>query len=615
MSGIIAMGSKTIVDLSDGQSLSAYIGSNQPRIQALDQDTGTINPDWTASPYLVLTPVIYANSREVALNASGLTVTWKRKLVGANESSLVNGETVSGNVLTVKKNVLSLAATTGGMLTYVANVSYADPELGVTVSAKAEISFALVKNGTGAKTCWISGDQVFKVAADGTTVTPAAGIELTANCQGCAFEKWQYKTSGGTWADYPVASKLNSNPITVAYADSIWNGTTASLRAVTSLTESDGVEDITSLYKVYDGGKGDDASVVFLTNEAFVIPVGKDGKVGSALTFTSSIVAYTGTEKVTPAVQYLGISFQNAVAVVGNPDTGIRVDAGSANSNHEIPLTITVNANYKPAEKGQLNIPITSPVQTTLLLCWGTAKTGADGAPSVVMSLYGPDGLVFTNHNAPTQDSKLTIAAAAYQGSTAISSGATYVWYKFINGSWTVISGETGSSLKIAGTDVAATLDIKCEMSYGGAVYTDVITLQDKTDNYQAEIESTGGDIFKNSKGETVLICRLWQSGVEVDAQKSTVYALAANAPSGPSAGDFYYQLQASGAVTKLMRYSGSKWEDVTSSANYMHEKTYTWYKRDRDGNSDGTVFATGKVIHVTDTDVETKAVFVCEVS
>ena len=30
---IIATGSKTIIDLSDGKSLSAYLGSNQPRTQ------------------------------------------------------------------------------------------------------------------------------------------------------------------------------------------------------------------------------------------------------------------------------------------------------------------------------------------------------------------------------------------------------------------------------------------------------------------------------------------------------------------------------------------------------------------------------------------------------
>ena len=64
------------------------------------------------------------------------------------------------------------------------------------------------------------------------------------------------------------------------------------------------------------------------------------------------------------------------------------------------------------------------------------------------------------------------------------------------------------------------------------------------------------------------------------------------------------------------MRYSGSKWEDVTSNATYKHTKTYKWFRRDKDGNplDSGAVFATGKVIYVDGDDVTVKTVFVCEV-
>lgn len=64
------------------------------------------------------------------------------------------------------------------------------------------------------------------------------------------------------------------------------------------------------------------------------------------------------------------------------------------------------------------------------------------------------------------------------------------------------------------------------------------------------------------------------------------------------------------------MRYSGSGWEDVTSDDTYKHEKTYKWYRRDKDGipMDSGAVFATGKVIYVDGDDVTIKTVFVCEV-
>ena len=142
----------------------------------------------------------------------------------------------------------------------------------------------------------------------------------------------------------------------------------------------------------------------------------------------------------------------------------------------------------------------------------------------------------------------------------------------------------------------------------------DTITIIDKTDNYQADIDSTAGDVFKNTVGQTCLICRLWQNGAEVDPLKSTTYS--ATAPSSPSDGDYYYQIQSSGAATKLMRYSGSAWVDVTTDATYGHEKTYTWYRRDKDGNpmDSGAAFSTGKVIYVDGDDVTVKTVFVCEV-
>ena len=99
-----------------------------------------------------------------------------------------------------------------------------------------------------------------------------------------------------------------------------------------------------------------------------------------------------------------------------------------------------------------------------------------------------------------------------------------------------------------------------------------------------------------------------------MDPLKCTVYSK--TAPASPKSGDFYYQIQSDGATVKLMRYSGTAWEDVTANATYKHKKTYTWYRRDKDGNAmdSGKAFATGKVIYVDGNDVENKTVFVCEV-
>ena len=161
---IIATGSKTIIDLSDGKSLSAYLGSSQPRTQINDVNAASYSPDWTTTPgKLVITPVVYANQTAIALGNAALSITWKRKEGSGSEGALVAGESVSGNILTVTQN--KLAAVTSSLLTYIAYVTYTDPDTELPINAVADITFALVRTGENAKSAWISGDQVVRPEA------------------------------------------------------------------------------------------------------------------------------------------------------------------------------------------------------------------------------------------------------------------------------------------------------------------------------------------------------------------------------------------------------------------------------------------------------------------
>ncbi|MCB6266752.1 hypothetical protein LI251_15640, partial [Longicatena sp. 210702-DFI.1.160] len=83
-----------------------------------------------------------------------------RREGSGSEAALGSGETVSGNVLTVAEN--KLAGVTSGLLTYIAYVSYTDPDNGLPINAQADVSFALVKTGENARSAWISGEQIFK---------------------------------------------------------------------------------------------------------------------------------------------------------------------------------------------------------------------------------------------------------------------------------------------------------------------------------------------------------------------------------------------------------------------------------------------------------------------
>lgn len=555
---IIATGQISIVDLSDGKSLSCYITSNLPKTQILDPNPGgAVNPDWSGTPKLTLTPVVFANQTALALNATGLSITWKRKEGAGSEAVLATGEAVSGGILTVSAN--KLTGVTSGLLTYLCYVTYTDPETSIPVNVVADITFSQIQTALNAKTAWISGEQLFKYDASGN-VTPQQ-ITLTANVANVSITKWQYKNSSDVWTDYPTTAdnaSITGATLNVKPTHAVFVGDGVTLRIVTSDAD---VTDIITIYKVRDGAAGSSgtsAPMAFLTNENITFAGNASGQV-AAVTKTCSVVAYRGTTKITPTL-----------GTISGAPTGMTVTAGAV-ANNEIPLSIVIAANATlggaDTQQGTISVPVTAPVSTTLLIHWSKVNTGATGAPgaagadAVVFSLYAPSGTVFVNGAG-----SLTIQTAAYKGTTAITSGATYVWNKYLSGVWTAISGQTGSSLSVAGSTVDGVASFQCVMTYEGKTYTDTISFTDKTDNYQAAIESSGGDVFKNAIGSSTLLCRLFQNGVEVDA-------------------------------------------DGTGH-------TYKWYRRDKDGNAmdSGAVFATGKSLAINGDDVTIKTTFICEI-
>lgn len=322
----------------------------------------------------MITPVLYANQTAVSLGDPAVSITWKRKEGSGSEAALASGETVAGNVLTVTGNKLSGVAS--GLLTYIAYVSYTDPDNGLPINATADVSFALVKTGENARSAWIAGEQVFKYASGSSSASPAQ-ITLTANLQNVTMGKWQYKTGAGEWADYPTTSDnatITAPTLIVKPDHAIWAGDSATLRITTS---DPNVGDTTSIYKVSDGADGSagaagqSASIAFLSNENVTFAANAGGQV-AATTVTCSVVAYTGTTKVTPTVG----------AVSGAPE-GMTVTKGAAAGN-EIPINIAIAANATlggtGARQGALSVPVTSPVNTTLTIHWSKVNTGAAGA-------------------------------------------------------------------------------------------------------------------------------------------------------------------------------------------------------------------------------------------
>ena len=202
MATVLTSSQQTFVDITDQRKLSAYITSNLPKTQSENPNVlpHTYSPSW-ASTKLMLTPVIFLDQTNVALNATGLTITWKRKDGTGSEAALISGESASGGILTVSKD--NLATSSSGMITYICYISYYDSETKNTVNISSDITYTLVKNAENARLAYITADTyVFKYNTSSALVG-ASQATLSALIQGVTISKWQYKNNSGT---YPVES-------------------------------------------------------------------------------------------------------------------------------------------------------------------------------------------------------------------------------------------------------------------------------------------------------------------------------------------------------------------------------------------------------------------------
>lgn len=103
-------------NVSEGTNLELFVASNLPIVQV--KNGTTINPSWETKP-LVLSPSVYVNNVKI----TNPTITWQRRSGGGDFSStLISGESVANNILTVNKNVL--VNDTNKIITYKCTVIY-----------------------------------------------------------------------------------------------------------------------------------------------------------------------------------------------------------------------------------------------------------------------------------------------------------------------------------------------------------------------------------------------------------------------------------------------------------------------------------------------------------
>jgi hypothetical protein len=201
-----------------------------------------------------------------------------------------------------------------------------------------------------------------------------------------------------------------------------------------------------------------------------------------------------------------------------------------------------------------------------------------------------PLGNVFKN----TEVTSLSATAQLWRGSVLDTTNVTYQWYKMDSTVTTDQGGGvgwakltetankhinvTGATMTVYSGDVDSFATYKCiatdtdtASNTKNQTFVDTVSFIDNSDPLQVVIQSSGGDVFKNGVGSTNLTARVYQAGVEKDA-------------------------------------------DIGNSTG-----VYTWTKYNNAGTVDTTWGTsgkkTGKTLTVGDGDVDVKATFMCEVT
>lgn len=603
MPTILTSSQQTFVDITDQRKLSAYITSNLPKTQSENPNVlpHTYAPNWSTTN-LTLTPVVFLDQSSVALNSSGLTITWKRKDGSGAETALNSSEKVTNGILKVGSNVLASSST--GMITYICYISYFDVETKNTVNITSDITYTLVRNAENAKLAYVTADTyVFKYNTSSALVG-ASQATLTAQVQGVSVSKWQYKNSAGAWTDYPTTSdntSINGGTLVVKPTHAVFNNNVAQIKLVTSEVD---IYDTITITKMYDGVKGDQGIPgtagsgglsIILGNESQTIACSETGIVSAA---TEIAIPFTG---------YIGITQTACSCVVGKLPTGMTVKTNTASTATvagSIVLSVAASASLGGGNilNGTIDLTFTlSGKSIVKKFTWTKSTRGNNGINAVVFSVYAPNGTIVMN-----QAGSLTLATSAYSGTTPITS-ATYQWAKYTNGKWNNISNATSSTLTVSGSDVVNIQSYRCTMTYGGKTYVDVITVEDKSDPYVSELLSIGGFTLKNNQGGVCPYVIVRTNQKEVDGLLGPI---SETAPTNPAAGAYWYKVNHSSKTVTLQKYTNGAWADSTDKQSL----TYNWYAQDKNGN-EVEFTKTGKVIYLSAADIDSLLTLQCDVS
>ena len=274
MPNIQVCSSVTVVDQLDIGNLQSYLTCNQEATVIMNPSTGECVPDWSDNN-VVITPVISYNGTPLQLDNAGLRITYRRRDGGSTPTSLIpEVEVVQGNILHISDNVL--VGSVSGLLTYICDISYTDPNFSSPITAQNTLTFSLINNAPEIQDATISGGSTFLYNAQ-KEVVGLDSIILNATISNVQILKWQYYNPDSGYIDFPTTYNDDISSDTLAvYEDErdIWiDNRTAMIKLVTSNPD---VYDIHQIFKLYDGNPN---IYMVLSNQTHYVPCNNQGEV------------------------------------------------------------------------------------------------------------------------------------------------------------------------------------------------------------------------------------------------------------------------------------------------------------------------------------------------
>lgn len=406
----------TFLDTTDSRKLEVYISSNHPTIQLYDVNDQQYTPDWSETN-LRLSADVFLDSKEIKPEK----IQWYSQYINeTTEREESRGDyteeiTVNSNMAQAVVTYICRAEYQGiqafSKITFVRNDTGLNGKdgadgTGVTILGSYDTLSALQAAhptgnpgdayiigaylyvwavddaewenvgriqgpaGKDAKSIVLTGNaQVFKVGK--TNVYTPSTISVTATPINTTITEWSYSVNGGQTflSDAPTGVVRNGNVVTITGLTLVSNSLV--------IKASDGsVSDVFTVYKAFDGADGtpgnpgSPASMAFLTNENISFSANSNGEV-ALTTFTTNVVSYNGTTKVTPTI-----------GTISGLPSGMTVSDPITSANEQI-LTFTIakdsNLGSASSNNGTITIPITAPVNTNLILSWSKINSGARG--------------------------------------------------------------------------------------------------------------------------------------------------------------------------------------------------------------------------------------------